>query len=300
MLRHCILFLTALILLSAGCAVNSRKQIEAKGVAPLSAEELYTLLAGRTLHLTSTDFDGKILFLQNGSLSARNRDNQKDSGEWDITTDNELCIEFRAWLFGDRKCYTLFPDSKENSYIFFTTNGARSYSAVKLLSTPAGLTPTTKKKKESYLKQKHSSGDQPHQTSQTPAVQQVQQQAPGPLPSKEEMKHLLVKTASNCPECNLAGADLSRANLVEANLAGADLSGANLHGANLRRANLAGANLAGADLTLANMPGANLRDCNLKNADFSKANLIKANLTGARTEGAVFEKTHLEGTIGLK
>ncbi|WP_205749352.1 pentapeptide repeat-containing protein [Desulfopila sp. IMCC35008] len=299
MLRHYILLFSALTLLSAGCAVNSRTQMEANGISALSAEEIYTLLADRTLHLTSMDFDGKILFLQNGSLSAHNRDNQKDSGEWDITTDSELCIEFRTWFYGDRHCYTLFPDSKENSYIFFSANGARSYSAVQLRTTPEGLRPQKKKKKESYLKQKNSPAQPPEQV--TSAVQaQPRQQPPGPLPSKEEMKHLLVKTARNCPECNLAGADLSRANLVEANLAGADLSGANLRGANLRRANLAGANLNRANLTLANLPGANLRGCNLENADFTKANLIKADFTQARTEGAVFNTTHLEGTIGLK
>lgn len=297
MLRHCILLFSALTLLSAGCAVNSRKQMEAKGGSALSAEEIYTLLSDRTLHLTSMDFDGKILFLQNGSLSAHNRNNQKDSGEWDITTDSELCIEFRTWFFGDRQCYTLFPDNKENSYIFFNANGARSYSAVQLRTTPTGLRPQKKRKTKSYLEQKNSSSTP---TPKASSAVQKNQQTPGPLPSKEEMKHLLTKTARNCPECNLAGADLSRANLVEANLAGADLSGANLRGANLRRANLAGANLSGANLTLANLPGANLRGCNLENADFSKANLIKADFTQARTEGAVFDTTHLEGTKGLK
>lgn len=297
MLRNHILFFTALTLLFAGCAVNSRNQMEAMGLSALSAEELYSLLADNTLHLTSTDFDGKILFLQSGSLSARNRDNEKDSGEWDITTDSELCIEFDTWFYGDRQCYTLFPDNKKDGYVFFTANGARSYNAIQLSSTPDGLRPPKKRKKESYLKQKQASDTPPRQA--TPAVQ-VQQQPPAPMPSKEEMKHLLVTTARNCPECNLAGADLSRANLVEANLAGADLSNANLRGANLRRANLAGANLSGADLTLANLPGANLRGCNLENADFSRANLIKADFTETRTEGAVFDTTHLEGTIGLQ
>jgi hypothetical protein len=60
-----------------------------------------------------------------------------------------------------------------------------------------------------------------------------------------------LKATSECPNCNLRGANLSGTNLNKANL-----SGANLIMANLNKANLSGANLSGAYLGSANLDDA--------------------------------------------
>jgi len=86
----------------------------------------------------------------------------------------------------------------------------------------------------------------------------------------------------NCPECDLAGVDLSGRRLVEVDLERANLQGANLEDANLSEANLKGANLAGA---------------NLKNADLSGADLYRADLTGADLTGADLEETLLDSCV---
>ncbi|HVN23558.1 MAG TPA: pentapeptide repeat-containing protein [Syntrophorhabdales bacterium] len=72
-----------------------------------------------------------------------------------------------------------------------------------------------------------------------------------------------LKSAGQCPGCDLSYAPLSESNLSGANLAGANLSAANLTNANLSSANLTNANLSGAilggaDLSYATIAGANL------------------------------------------
>jgi hypothetical protein len=58
-----------------------------------------------------------------------------------------------------------------------------------------------------------------------------------------------LKATSECPNCNLRGANLSGANLKKASLVGANLSEANLSGANLSGAYLGSANLDDAILS---------------------------------------------------
>ena len=67
-------------------------------------------------------------------------------------------------------------------------------------------------------------------------------------------------TVSHCVNCDLRGANLSKADLEEADLSGANLSKANLSGANLSRANLREANLREANLWRADLSWANLTD----------------------------------------
>lgn len=297
-------FLTAvaLVLLSAswGCGVNSRNQMVETGRAPLDAKALYTLVAGRNLHLSAIDFDAQVLFQEKGRMSALSRTGEKDSGSWDITSDNLLCLDFSHWYFSDLKCYSVIAEEPGGPYIFFTENGARYYRAEQLATIPEALKNVgVKEKRSSYLKERNSRFDQDSPATEEPA-QVSAAEVPAPEPSKAELKHLLANTARNCPACDLTGADLSQADLIGAKLAGAKLSGANLHGANLRRADLSGADLHDADLKAANLPGANLTGCNLTNADLTGANLIKANLTGATIKGTLLSDTLTEGTIGIK
>lgn len=300
MVRFHNLLLSCICIALGGCAVNSQNQLTKAGHSPLTAEELYQLTAGHTLRLTSAEFDGKLYFQDDGTFSAKNRANRKDLGEWDIKTDDTLCLEFNTWFFGDLKCFSVFSNPEGDGFIFFTSNGARGFSAEKLDGDPERLAATGKASPTSYLQEKQGNADRTGGSSPAATAPVIYTQDPSPLPGKEEMKHMMVKTARNCPDCNLSGADLSRSDLIGAHLTGADLSGADLSRANLRRANLSGANLSGANLKTANLPGANLTNCNLRNADFSGANLIHADLTGALTQGAIFKGSLLEGTKGLK
>jgi hypothetical protein len=281
-----------------GCAVNSRNQLLDAGQTALDTTSLETLVAEKSFQLTASDFDGEIYFKKNGKISARNRGGDKTTGKWEITPENTLCLKFSDWYFGDLKCYSVFADPESKNYIFFTSNGARYYTATPMTGTPGGLT-----------KQLQGSSDSPATRRQTAVDTEGQPEhsappvtidTPAPEPSKAEMKHLLVTTALNCPGCDFNSVDLSNADLLGANLAGTNLAGANLSKANLRRANLRGANLTGANLTTANLPGADLSNSILRDADFTGANLVKANFTGALTDGIILQDTHLEGTTGIK
>jgi hypothetical protein len=109
---------------------------------------------------------------------------------------------------------------------------------------------------------------------------------------------------SECPNCNLLGANLSSADLIGADLRGArlaeadlfwsnlsdaDLTNANLDGVDLHGANLTGANLDGADLTNANLDGVDLHGANLTGANLTGANLTGANLTNANLTNAILD-----------
>lgn len=292
--------LATILLMIPGCSVNSRNQMIKSGQHPLGAESLYNLVSGKNLHLTAIDFDAQVYFKDNQKLAARNRAGETDTGNWDVTTDNMLCLDFDKWYYGDLRCYSVFAEPQEDSYIFFTNNGARYYTAKPLDTVPAKLISLgTGKKRTSYIKERQSI---PETTAPRPAVPEMEpaREVAAPEPSPEEMKRLMIITARNCPACDLSGVDLSNGELVGANLSGANLAGADLRGANLRRADLSGANLAGANLRAANLPGALLRRCDLTRADFSGANLIKADLTGSTTQDAIFNNALLEGTTGRK
>lgn len=298
--------LLAALLLLAACAPGNQNQLLKEGKTQLSAEQIFQLVSGNTLHLESIDLNARVHFLANGRLSGKNRFNNSDTGSWDINSDKQLCLKFKAWYYGDQKCYTLV-ESGQDRYVFFTTNGARSYTATRISGDPDKLAAAGKKDTTSFLREKLAGGkpaavetkDSSAEPAAPPEVKTLRQIA-SPPPSPEETRHTLIEMAKNCPNCNLAGADLKGADLITANLAGANLAGADLSHANLRRANLAGANLAGAIMVNSNMPGVNLAGCNMSDANLSGANLIKANFTGAMTQGIQLQGAHLEGVTGLE
>jgi len=281
------------------CAPGTRKQMLKEGQHPLSAEELFSLITDNSLYLESTDFSGTVFFQSDGYLAGRDRLNNRDSGKWDISSENLLCLKFRIWYYGDTNCYSVFPDQKADSFVFFTENGARYYTAEYMTADPQHLATQIQKSKKKKFVREQLAGEAHNPDSSDSATNSITP-SPSPSISREEKTLTMVHLARNCPDCNLAGVDLKKARLVEANLAGADLSGADLSGANLRRANLTGANLSGAKLTTSNLSGAILVRSNLTNADLSGCNLIKANLTGATTDGAIFTGAHMESIEGYK
>jgi uncharacterized protein YjbI with pentapeptide repeats len=288
------------ILVLNGCAPNTRKQLLKEGQQPLSAEELFTLITDNSLHLESTDFSGTVFFQNDGYLAGQDRLNNRDTGKWDISSEGMLCLKFRVWYYGDTKCYSIFANENADSFIFFTENGARYYTADYMTADPENLgTQIRKSKKKTFVREqlaeqtRDTGTAESYSSSNTTAV-------PPPSMSAEDKDHTMIQLARNCPDCNLAGVDLKKAQLIGANLAGANLSGADLSGANLRRADLTGADLSGAKLLITNLAGAILVGTNLANADLTGSNLIKANLTGANTDGTIFTGTHLESVEGYK
>ncbi|MEO0943116.1 MAG: pentapeptide repeat-containing protein, partial [Cyanobacteria bacterium J06642_12] len=145
---------------------------------------------------------------------------------------------------------------------------------------------------------------------------------PPPPPEANPDQVLQTIETRSCPECVLAGADLSnqflqqvdlrRAVAIELDLNGSDLREASLMNADLRNADLRNANLDGADLTGAQLAGALLHnstvtpqtvmapqwrlvhtlvtdggvELDLTGVDLSGANLRNADLRNANLDGA--------------
>ncbi len=130
---------------------------------------------------------------------------------------------------------------------------------------------------------------------------------------------------TNCPNADLAGADLSSVNLSYADLSGASFalcqstcssSNANLSSANLSYANLAGAqfvdcihpgycasaSVQGANLTEANLSSTNLAECVFFQAfvciaaDFTDAVMPGANLSFANVQNGIMTSADLAGS----
>lgn len=283
-------------ILLSGCSPVSMTQLMADGKQPLSQKQLDALIPNATIYLESIDFDSEVHFRADGQLVAKNRQNETEKGKWEINKENQLCMKFAHWYYGDLRCYQIINEDA-NTYIFFTANGARYYTG---RMQAGGETNTTR---EVGRQPTHNDPTGAASTAHTAAIASAENRNSGstkaPKLSEEEKKISLKYLARNCPGCNLSGTDLQNAQLVDANLAGADLSKINLSGANLRRANLAGANLAGARLIRTNLAGANLTGCNLAGADFTGSNLIRANMTDANLDGALFTGALRENIQGI-
>ena len=115
-----------------------------------------------------------------------------------------------------------------------------------------------------------------------------------------------LKATNQCQQCDLVGADLTKAKLQGADLTGANLEGASFEGANLSRANLTsaslvrtkfgGAILSGANLNKASFLNADCRGAHLKGADMTEAYLEDTDFSGANLENANMTKAYLEAT----
>ena len=307
MYKHLIhLLLPALAAGLLSCAPATLNTAEKGGKSTLNARQVYDLVSGNTMDLTAFDFSGQFYFETDGRLAGYDFAKQHDTGTWDISTDNRLCLKFQLWYYSDLKCYSLVPAKGSNTYSFFTSNGAAYYTGTLQQGDPVGLAKQIKSKKSNrYLRAEFASGGSREKAQPSPSTNEPSSR-PGTIrgPSRQQISNdtsgSVRRLARNCPGCNLAGADLKEIDLVNANLEGADLSRADLRYSNLRRANLAGADLSSARLNYANLPGADMRGCNLRNADLSGANLLLADLTGADLTGAKLTNAYIENTKGIE
>ena len=115
--------------------------------------------------------------------------------------------------------------------------------------------------------------------------------SPPRIGSTSDLDRLL--SSGECPNCELAKANLEGLDLSGVNLEGANLEKASLGGANLQNANLKNAHLRKADLSNAVLEESNLEQANLKEASLEGANLIKASLEEADLKGANLNKGQL-------
>ncbi len=295
------IFLAACLLFLAGCAPMTENSIKEKGWISLSSKQIFDLVAGNSMKLQSSGFNGKLFLRKDGKLHAKDYSGIQDSGIWDINKENRLCFKFTKWNFGDVRCYSIYTKEGTGSYRFTTPNGAIHFQARITGGDPAKLGRKLKQSGSSqYLRSEFAGETEPavktHVSSSVTTSYKEQRYSP----PKEEIEQSVKKLAKNCPGCNLAGLDLTKASLIGAMLEGAKLKGADLTRANLRRAKLKGADLSGALLINTNMPGADLRDCDLHGANLTGANLIRADLTGADTAGAIFTGALLEGVKGYR
>jgi hypothetical protein len=303
-LNNCYVTAVALCLLT-GCGPATLGTAEKGRQAALDARQIFDLVSANTLRLTAYDFDGQIFFGADGSMSGLDSQKQQDTGSWDISSENRLCMKFRIWYHGDIKCYAIVPGDGENLFNFFTSNGAAYYAATVVEGDPQKLARQVKpKESKRYLRESLAAAEPSDKRSVPAAAAAPSAIKSTGVPADDTAAAggsvSIARLARNCPGCSLSGADLKEKNLIKANLEGADLSGADLRYTNLRRARLKGANLEGAKLNHANLPGADLRECNLKNADLRGANLLLADLSGADLDGADLTDAYLENTRGLK
>ena len=128
-IRHYFLII-ALSSLCACAPVSMKKLIDA-GKAPLTKAQLQESLTDDTLHLESIDMDARVHYLPDGHLNATSLQGEKDAGKWSISAGDELCMNLLPLrYYGDLKCYKVFKE--KNSYVFFTSNGAHSYTGTRV------------------------------------------------------------------------------------------------------------------------------------------------------------------------
>ena len=306
-LRISVILLSLLTLTSCTTSVDSAIK---KGAELVKAPSIYSLVNNSTIRLITVDFEADVFLQDNGKLSARGLIyGTKDTGLWDIKSDDRLCLKFSVWYYGDVNCYSVYKEAGKDSYQLFTDNGAAVYTMTVAPGNVSDLAVIDKKGRDATFvrsEMKNKGGPTPSYrppastSSPAPAPEPVAA-APvtGPAASDEEINHTVKSMALDCPGCNLRRADLRQADLIGANLKGANLSGANLSHANLRRANLEGADLSDAMLISTNMPGANLKNADCTSADFTGSNLIQADFTGADIDNIILDNTLQEGTKGL-
>ncbi len=303
----CILFL-------AGCgSTNVNKLKQKTGAKVMAPAEVLSLLDNNTLFLHSFQEDSYFYFDHSGKLFAKDIQNNKDVGNWDVSEDGELCMRMSNWWYGDLLCFQVLSSGK--AYHLASGGGVIQYSGEQFTGDAKHLFYTVKRKKKSYrrslrakksVRGKQSPGlavrsQNPSERTTEQFTKSITEELPASEVLAEKDLHSTVKwMARDCPGCNLAETDLKKADLVGAQLMGANLRGAMLKMSNLRRANLEGANLEGANLSYANMPGANLKNANLTGANLKGANLIRADLTGAKLDNADLTNALLESVRGLK
>lgn len=296
-----------MVLLFAGCAsMNNADAPPARAGSKMRGDELYELLANNTMILDEYGQKARVEMYENGTLLAQKGLTEKNEGLWQVEED-QLCIKFKRWGYGDEVCYDVFKAGDE--YRQYTTNGVLTS---RFTVTEGVLNdPTFGVAERSGTRNSHKIMRQRQATPATPdvlveapapaaekstsAIQEQPASTKDPLAYKRDLRLIYRDMSQNCPGCNLPNIDLTGASLAHANLAGANLKNANFSKANLKWVNMKGAILTGAYLIEADLSGADLAGADLSGADLSGAILNKTNLQGAKIDTAI--NINLTGAI---
>lgn len=274
-----------------GCATKGIDQAVEQGAKKLSATDLSALVPGHTLHMQGYGVEADVEIRENGKLTAKNSEGEKDEGRWSIDDQDRLCIEFRKWSYGDKKCYEIYQLGDE--FLQFTVKGVRAGTFTVnggRLQNATDSKPAEKLSRDVVVEDRSEAVPEAEPPPPPPSYAPPRTSSDLPPPDdaqvQQDLRFLHRQMAKDCPGCNLAAVNLEGADLVRANLPGADLTNANFSKANLKLANLKGATLVGANLSGANLAGADLAGADLFGADLTGANLQRANLKGANLEAA--------------
>jgi hypothetical protein len=299
------------LLLTAGCATSNVKTLIAKqGGEKFSPEQVLSLTEGNTLYVYSHDSDAYLYMDTSGRVFGVDNAENKDIGQWDVSEQGEFCVRMNNWWASDMQCYYVY--SVGNEYKLTGDKGLIKLSAKQYPGDYKHSYYAIHKGKKSFRKSLRSGSSHISEareeesaivdtTADSPIIQKsiIEENTYSLSREDKELRTTVKWMAKDCPGCNLAETNLTKADLVGAKLAGANLRRANLKMAQMRRADLEGANLEDAILSFCNLPGANLKNANLRGADLHGANLIRADLSGADLTGANLVDAHLEGVKGL-
>lgn len=292
-------FALLLIFLLAGCASPKDADVSEGTATPgrkLTGDEIYELLADKTMILNEYGQKARIEMYANGTLLAEKGSMEKNEGIWQARED-KLCIRFRRWGYGDELCHEVIKVDDE--YRQFTPSGvlASRFTVTEGVKNEPPRKTTRisgKDKVPDRAKVRRAAPDtpdvlveEPAEESSSPDIQEPAARSRDPQTYKSDLRLIYRDMSQNCPGCNLPNLDLAGASIPHANLAGANLPQANFNKANLKWANLKGAILTGSDLRGADLSGADLAGADLGGADLTGAILNKTNLRGAIIDSAI-------------
>lgn len=298
---RCRSFFTLLIvLLFTGCASqNNPDTLPVTAGSKMRGDELYELLANKTMILDEYGQKAHVEMYENGTLLAQKGSAEKNEGTWQIEED-QLCIKFRRWGYGDEVCHDVFKVGDE--YRQYTASGVltnRFTVTEGVLNDPTFSVGERADKRKTPKKMRQARPDTPDVLVETPvaeapapaksapAIQEQPADTRDPQAYKKDLRLIYRDMSQNCPGCNLPNIELAGASLPHANLAGANLKNSNFSKANLKWVNLKGAILKGANLREADLAGADLAGADLDGADLTGAILNKTNLQGAKIDTAI-------------
>ena len=122
-----VLFLAATLWGCGASTVTTAEKIDDS--KKLTSQEILSLVNGNTLHLVSSNFDAHAYCDENGMISALALyDSQNtDGGNWEVTTDDTICLFFTVWFYSDTNCYSVFYDPRDKNYQFFNDSNVLAF-----------------------------------------------------------------------------------------------------------------------------------------------------------------------------
>ena len=158
MFKEQIIFLLFVVFSLCGCSAATFNQADKSDRPSLKSREIFELVSGNSIDLNAYDFSGKIYYDSSGELAGIDNEGQRDTGTWDINDEDQLCMKFRLWYYGDLKCYSITSLDNGQRLNFYTTNGASYYTGRLYTGDVAQIkTIIPQKKDEKYLRKKFAS-----------------------------------------------------------------------------------------------------------------------------------------------